>query len=130
MQVVIASLLFVSVSKCVLIHRVELAFFFILTHFYLKITQIQIWNVQEQVEEVLKWFITMTCEGLFPNISTFVVVYGYGYLALCLWNGLQLVDRFFYFGVHRFVSSTIVLCMPGLGERTLYVVAVMTFLYN
>ena len=32
---------------------------------------------QEQVEEVLKWFITMTCEGLFPNISTLVVVYGY-----------------------------------------------------
>ena len=32
---------------------------------------------QEQVEEVLKWFITMTCEGLFLNISTLVVVYGY-----------------------------------------------------
>ena len=38
----------------------------------------------EQVEEVLKWLITRTCEGLFHNITTFVVVYGYGYLAMCL----------------------------------------------
>ena len=31
---------------------------------------------QEQAEKVLKWFITMAREGLFPNIATFVVVYG------------------------------------------------------
>ena len=43
---------------------------------------------QEHVEEVLKWFITMSCMGLFFNIASFVVVYGYGYLAMCLRNRL------------------------------------------
>ena len=38
----------------------------------------------EQVEEVLKWFITTSCDGFFPNITTFVVVYGYRYLVMCL----------------------------------------------
>ena len=71
----------------------------------------------EQVEEVLKWLITRTCEGLFHNITTFVVVYGYGYLALCLWNSVQLVDYFLYFGVHRFVSLAIVLHKTGLGKK-------------
>ena len=71
----------------------------------------------EQVEEVLKWLITRTCEGLFHNITTFVVVYGYGYLAMCLSNNLQLVDCFLYFWLHRFVSSTIVLQKTGLGKK-------------
>ena len=41
------------------------------------------WNVSivnyakhEHVEEALKWFISMRCEGLFPDAATFVVVYG------------------------------------------------------
>ena len=84
----------------------------------------------EQVEEVLKWFITITCEGLFPNMATFVVVYRYGYLAMCPWNSLQSMDCFLYFGVHRFAPSSIVLHKTGLGNNILYVVAVMTFLYN
>ena len=49
---------------------------------------------QEQVEEVFKRFITMSCEGLFLNIATFVVVYGYGYLIMCLWNSLQISGLF------------------------------------
>ena len=52
------------------------------------------YDEQEQVEEILKWFITMTCEGLFPNIATFVVVYGNGYLATRLWNSLQISGLF------------------------------------
>ena len=44
---------------------------------------------QEQVEEILKWFITMSCEGLFPNIATFVVAYGIS---------CKLVDCFLYYG--------------------------------
>ena len=49
---------------------------------------------REQVEEVLKWFITTSCDGFFPNITTFVVVYGYRYLVMCLWNRLQISGLF------------------------------------
>ena len=48
---------------------------------------------QEQVEEVLKWFITMSYKAIFLN-TTFVVVDGYGYLAMCLWNSLQINGLF------------------------------------
>ena len=65
---------------------------------------------QEQVEEVLKWFITMSSEGLFPNIATFVVVYGYGITC-------KLVDCFLYFGECRLVSSAIILYKTGLGKK-------------
>ena len=75
---------------------------------------------QEPVEEVLKWFITMTCEGLFPNISTLVVVYGYATLH-CVQK--KACNQWRVFSTLEYID---LFPQPGWGAKTLYVVVVMT----
>ena len=79
----------------------------------------------EDVEATLKWFLSMSCEGLSPDTTTFVAV-----SLECVYGiACKLVDCFRLLWSTHICFLSHCLTQDMLGKNILYVVDVMTFCF-